>query len=582
MGSSFSFLRPQRPKFSQAEIRLATKNFSEVIGTGGFGRVYKGSIVIDDGRTDVAVKRRHELSLQGQAEFIKEIETLTEIRHRNIVSLIGYCDEKGDMILIYEYVANHSLKHHLNRSREGGASLTWRQRVNILIGAARGLCYLHEHTPNSSIIHRDVKSANILVDEKFEAKVADFGLARHVGFDISQVSTLPRGTDGYEDPHHRSSGGKLTRASDTYAFGVVVLEVLSGRKALDGLVYLSNWDFDREAREIVDSNVSGNISDRSLEICYDVAKTCLRYEPQQRPKMSEVLTRLESALVGLEQEVAKEEILSMTTNFSTPCGRNVFRGTLATGQVVAIKMLDSNLSHQEFLTKVSTISGLKHENVVKLLHYCVDDDLRALVYEFAPRGSLQDIFNGGRGAESLSWSQRIRIGVGVARGLCYLHQKNLMHYMIISNHVLLSDDGIVKITDTHLFTQSPSVGSYEGSDYGAPTERPLVKRKKTGVYSFGVVLLELLTGSSPFDPTERIEWTKHIPPLVKRLVRKEYVHDIIDAKLKADYSPRAAEKMAEIVHSCLRRSSDPRPEMSEILGSLEELLPQDSESRSYN
>ncbi|KAG6404313.1 hypothetical protein SASPL_136559 [Salvia splendens] len=577
MGPSFSFLKPQRPKFSLAEIRLATNDFSEEIGTGGFGKVYKG--FIDNGQTAVAVKRRNAWSLQGQSEFTKEIETLTEIRHRNIVSLIGYCDEKGDMILIYEYVANHSLKHHLNQSMAGGALLTWRQRINILIGAARGLCYLHEHAPNSSVIHRDVKSANILVNENFEAKVADFGLARHVGFDVSHVSTGPRGTDGYEDPHHKSSGGKLTRASDTYAFGVVVLEVLSGRKALDGLVYLSNWDFDREPHEIVDSNVSGNISDRSLKICYDVAKTCLLYEPKQRPKMREVLTQLESALVGLELEVPKEEIMSMTANLSMPCGKSVFRGTLETGQPVAIKRLDTNLPHQEILTK--------HENVVKLLHYCADDDQYFLVYEFAQQGSLYDILYGGRGVEleprpALSWAQRIRIGVGAARGLRYLHEKNLMHYMITSYHVSVFDDGTVKITDTHQLTQTYSVVSYEDSGHSAPTESLLIRRKKISIYSFGVVLLELLTGGPPFDPTQRIERPKEIDTLVNRLLRTVFVHEIVDAKLKADYPPRAAERLAEIARSCLQSPSNLRPDMSEVLNSLEELLPEDSKSGIYN
>ncbi|XP_042016403.1 pto-interacting protein 1-like [Salvia splendens] len=202
--------------------------------------------------------------------------------------------------------------------------------------------------------------------------------------------------------------------------------------------------------------------------------------------------------------------MSMTANFSMPCGTYVFRGTLKTGPPVAIKRLGTNLPHQEFLTKVSTIFGLKHENVVKLLHYCADNDQHFLVYEFAQQGSLYNILYGGRGIEpeprpALSWAQRIRIGVGAARGLRYLHEKNLMHYMIASDNVSVFDD-------------------------------------------------------------------------VNRLLRTVSVHEIVDAKLKADYPPRAAERMAEIACSCLQFPSNLSPEMSEVLNSLEELLPLDSQS----
>ncbi|KAL0401277.1 UNVERIFIED_CONTAM: Receptor-like protein kinase FERONIA [Sesamum latifolium] len=234
-------------RFSLAEILLATRNFSDahLIGKGGFGKVYKG--LIDNGRQIVAVKRLKSDSRQGAHEFLTEIETLTELRHVNLVSLIGYCNEHGEMILVYEYMPSGTLADHLYklaRNSDSDSSLTWKQRLSICIGAGRGLDYLHT---GNSLIHRDVKTSNILLDENFIAKVSDFGLAKHLtrGKSQTHVSTKVKGTFGYFDPTYFTTG-KLTRKSDTYAFGVVLLEVLSGRAAVDPSVaaneqILTNW-----------------------------------------------------------------------------------------------------------------------------------------------------------------------------------------------------------------------------------------------------------------------------------------------------------------------------------------------------
>ncbi|KAL0377607.1 UNVERIFIED_CONTAM: Receptor-like protein kinase FERONIA [Sesamum radiatum] len=185
-------------RFSLAEIRLATRNFDDAlfIGRGGFGNVYKG--LIDKGQTTVAVKRLKSNSRQGAHEFLTEIETLTELRHVNLVSLIGYCNEHGEMILVYDYMAGGTLVDHLyKRQRESNecTSLTWKQRLNICIGAGRGLDYLHT---GHGVIHRDVKASNILLDENFAAKVSDFGLAKHEKRSTSEshVSTNVKGTKG--------------------------------------------------------------------------------------------------------------------------------------------------------------------------------------------------------------------------------------------------------------------------------------------------------------------------------------------------------------------------------------------------
>ncbi|KAK4477556.1 hypothetical protein RD792_016788 [Penstemon davidsonii] len=309
-------------RFSLAEIRSATQNFSNAffIGKGGFGIVYKG--LIDNGRETVAIKRLKPSSRQGKREFWTEIETLSELRHNNLVSLIGYCNEYREMILVYDYMKCGTLADHLYKHARDGekdSSLTWKQRLNICIGAGRGLDYLHT---GHGIIHRDVKSSNILLDENFISKVSDFGLAKPEDRNKlqSHVSTKVKGTHGYIDPYYVRFS-KLTTKSDTYAFGVVLLEVLCGRPAMDRRLgedecFITKWAQNRinkgEVEQIVDSSLIGEISANSLKVFVGIAESCLHDEPKKRPAMAQVVLQLELALE--QQESRKVAIPNQITN----------------------------------------------------------------------------------------------------------------------------------------------------------------------------------------------------------------------------------------------------------------------------
>ncbi|WOH09692.1 hypothetical protein DCAR_0729150 [Daucus carota subsp. sativus] len=290
-------------KFSVEDIKLATKNFDEnfVIGTGGFGNVYKG--YMKKGTCPVAIKRLNPSSRQGAHEFHTEITILSNLRHRHLVPLIGCCDDTGEMILVYEYMDHGTLRAHLY----GGDNppLSWKQRLQICIDAAKGLHYLHAGAERI-IIHRDVKSTNILLDEKMVAKVSDFGLSKMgpSGTSVTHMSTIVKGSFGYLDPEYYLRR-QLTTKSDVYSFGVVLFEVLCARPVImQDLPYeqmnLAEWSRNCYRNgllgEIVDKNVAGEITAESLEKFGEVGYSCLRDHGTDRPTMSNVVWGLESAL----------------------------------------------------------------------------------------------------------------------------------------------------------------------------------------------------------------------------------------------------------------------------------------------
>ncbi|KAK7340671.1 hypothetical protein VNO77_21381 [Canavalia gladiata] len=292
--------------FSIIEIRAATINFDDifVVGVGGFGKVYKG--YIDDGAKPVAIKRFIPSNLQGVQEFKTEVEMLSQLSHPHLVSLIGYCNDEDDMIIVYDFMGNGTLRDHLYGSKN--APLSWNQRLEICIGAGLGLEYLHNGA-EYNVIHRDVKSSNILLDEKWVAKISDFGLCKIGPDGVSKfhVTTQVKGSLGYLDPEY-SKTKRLTHKSDVYSFGVVLLEVLCGRPPLlrkvEGMQRsLVEWAQTCHSEggpqallQMVDPFLTGTILPQCLDKFVETVLKCVVHDGNQRPSITQVVKGLQLAL----------------------------------------------------------------------------------------------------------------------------------------------------------------------------------------------------------------------------------------------------------------------------------------------
>ncbi|KAL0378052.1 UNVERIFIED_CONTAM: LEAF RUST 10 DISEASE-RESISTANCE LOCUS RECEPTOR-LIKE PROTEIN KINASE-like 1.3 [Sesamum radiatum] len=291
--------------FSYAELEEATDNFSasRELGDGGFGAVYYG--VLPDGRI-VAVKRLYENNFKRVEQFMNEVGILTRLRHQNLVTLYGCTSKRSrELLLVYEYVPNGTVADHLHGKRANSGLLSWAVRLKIAIETADALAYLHR----SDIIHRDVKTNNILLDNDFHVKVADFGLSRLFPTDVTHVSTAPQGTPGYVDPEYYQCY-QLTEKSDVYSFGVVLIELISSLQAVDTNrhrhdINLANMAINKiqnhTLHELVDSSLgfeTNSVVRRMATLVAELAFRCLQQERDMRPSMEEVL----EALRGIQNE----------------------------------------------------------------------------------------------------------------------------------------------------------------------------------------------------------------------------------------------------------------------------------------
>ncbi|KAK9287184.1 hypothetical protein L1049_015595 [Liquidambar formosana] len=299
---------PNLRMFTFAELKAATRNFraDTVLGEGGFGKVFKGWLdekapSRSNTGSVIAVKKLNSESLQGFQEWQSEVDFLGRLSHPNLVKLLGYCWEEKELLLVYEFMQKGSLEHHLFGRGSAVQPLPWDIRLKVAIGAARGLAFLH--TSEKQVIYRDFKASNILLDGSYNAKISDFGLAK-MGPSASQshVTTRVMGTYGYAAPEYVATGHLYVK-SDVYGFGVVLVEMLTGLRALDmnrpnGKHNLVDWikpylSDRRKLKSQMDSRLEGKYPSKAATQTAQLALKCIAPEPKNRPSMEEVLETLE-------------------------------------------------------------------------------------------------------------------------------------------------------------------------------------------------------------------------------------------------------------------------------------------------
>ncbi|CAD5166812.1 unnamed protein product [Musa acuminata subsp. malaccensis] len=346
-------LQLENRQFTYMELKNITNNFQKVLGKGGFGTVFYGCL--EDG-TEVAVKMRSQASSQGTDQFLAEAQHLTRVHHRTLVSMVGYCNDGDYLALVYEYMAQGTLQDHLQGRTHSTRPLSWRQRLLIAVEAAEGLEYLHKGC-KPALIHRDVKTANILLSEKLEAKIADFGLSKAFQSEVNtHVSTAVVGTPGYLDPEYYNTF-QISEKSDVYSFGVVLLELITGQPPIvqsaehAHIVQRVRQRLGRgNIEDVVDAKLQGNYDVNSVWKCADIALKCTSQASHQRPTMADVVMQLKESL---ELETSPDRTENLVT-----CSENLYTEV-------------SNIS--------DTNSALEIENIARMSDVCgpsisVDDD----------------------------------------------------------------------------------------------------------------------------------------------------------------------------------------------------------------
>nr|KAJ0226203.1 hypothetical protein LSAT_V11C100018250 [Lactuca sativa] len=653
------------------DIKLATKKFTQtVIGEGTYGDVYRAELdhfdrkvffslekkkkggVPPKKRSTVAIKRiKIRKDKQGEEGFDAEIKMLTCCDHQNIVSLLGFCKDPH-IILVYEYVSRGSLDRYLG-STDNFLNLNWLQRVKMCIDIAHGLKYLHTKAGRKArIIHRDIKSGNILLTENWEAKIADFGLSKY-GTENTKEKSLHTvhiaGTEVYLDPEYEKKS-KLTTATDIYSFGVVLFEILSGTLAYDpvytkehprGIAHVArrrlkegtmNDMVDHRLWETTHEN-SSTISTRpnqcSLHAFFKVAYRCLEDTQAKRPTAKHIIKKLQDVLCLQETNLKRLpisfiDIQSATQDFS----KTYLTGLDAYGKVytAALDHFNSNCfftiqektrdelhmkscstvvirrilvrkdKQQGFLADIRMLTTYKHPNVVSLLGFCEEGTSIILIYEHASKGSLRDYLGNIGYLGNLTWVQRLKICIDIARGLIYLHRPvedkpSIIHGHITSGSIFFTENWQAKIADLGLSkfchkNQKPSTMDKKGNIvhtqvYMDPEYHP--SNKQSDIYSFGVILFEILSGRLAYDSIYTKKNTKGIATVAQQRFHNETIEEMVDPRLMEETDENIStlnkrpyldslDVFSEIAYKCVAETQARRPSAEEIVKKLEEAL----------
>nr|XP_043627990.1 probable receptor-like serine/threonine-protein kinase At4g34500 [Erigeron canadensis] len=613
------------------DIVSATDNFSKknFIKRGHFTDIYKGKLLLrsKEDWIDVVIRRYLPSFRLLQNEFLREIQKHSDlINHTNTLPIVGFCDENGEKIMVFEYQQNGSLEKYITDP----TALTWSQKLKICLGAASFLRHVHENIEsglqqNNGFDH-EIKSSKILLDKDWEARVFCFG------FDIRHYVTrinLSFSRSSYTDPEYNGS-----HMSDVYAFGVILFEVICGKKAAEvnnkdgGSGYDSfvrmvkkHYEDRRTLNDIINPDLRKQKNRFSLPIVSEIAYNCVQ-EGSKRPSMNRIVEGLEQALyISLKEEklmeIQLDVILSATNKFDETCciGKGgygkVYKAQLYLSEImnddklpryrttVAIKHITrkDEIVNKEFRDDLEFLHGCDHPNILHLFGFCVEGE-RILVCEYASNGSLDDYLESVDKIINLTWDQRLKMCLGIANGLNYLHKamgdkRVIIHRDIKSGNILLDENLEVKIADFGLSifhpTNNPESTIYPKILAGTPgyADPEYMKtgklRVESDIYSFGVVLFEILSGKLAYDPFYTNQHEKGLAPTARKHFNNGTIMELVDARLmneahelsstlKLGPDKRSLVAFCEVASKCLAKTQVLRPKMNFIIEELVKAL----------
>ncbi|WVZ91560.1 hypothetical protein U9M48_037712 [Paspalum notatum var. saurae] len=599
--------------FTEEEIKIITRNYNTLIGKGAFGEVYKG--VLDD-YSSVAVKRYiHNV----KESFAKEVIVHCQINHRNVVRLIGYCIGENTLMMVTEYISKGNLSDILHHSK---ISISLERRLDIAIDCAEALSYMH-YQMYGQVIHGDIKPANILLDGNLNAKISDFGISKLLSTDNTLYTTHVLGSIGYMDPLFARSGC-LTSKSDVYSFGVVLLELITRRKAVDDgeISLIENFTQAiakrKKIREFYDVKIADYNNMRILDDIGKLAVKCLAMDIEKRPKMKDVeecLRMLRKSQLHTQEkktffgwirrgkqpgqniipiEVVERNVLTpvkakhLLGSFGSVdledllrasaevLGRSKYGTTYKTclekGLVLTVKRLKSvDVPEAVVKERVAIIGAIEHELIVPLLHYYVSKDEKLLVYDYFPNSSLSSNLHGNNSVP-LGWKTRSAIALSVARAVAYIHSTNAAasHGNLDSYNILLTESHEARVSEHGLKFLFSTPTSVTNNSFA----------QKDDVYSYGVVLLQMITGKSPIHRAiskepDLLDWVLSIP-------HEQWATEAFDKKLLTENS--VVEEMVQFVKlaiHCCDKNPTLRPEMSEVVQQIDEIRGSTSGDRQF-
>ncbi|KAL8201795.1 hypothetical protein R6Q57_010942 [Mikania cordata] len=618
-------------RFLLSDIVLATENFAEIncIGLDMNGEVYKAelehfginSLLETKGKNNgepsnetrtVAIKRiTNRTGVQGKQGFFSELEMRTSYKHPNIVSLLGFCDEGDELILVYEHASKRSLDDYL-KNVNTMKSFSWTQRLHLCLKIAVGLNHLHTKMNN---VHGDIRSANILLDENLEVKIAYFGISK-----LNPTNKEVR-MEVYEDPEYQKRG-KFSRETDIYSFGVILFEIFSWRLAYDSVyIGINDRGLAHIARQCINDGTIESLMDPKLKEDNDediftsiggpnqdslitflkIASKCLG-KTVEHPTMETIIKELEIALhfheiLHKKLKMSLKNLASATENFDekncVQSGRfwKAYKGELLFPQddtntsgrtTIVAKRWVSNYSHgyHQFRTEVNALFKCKHENITGLIGYCNEMDEKIIVYEHMSNGSLDKCLKDAY----LTWMKRLKICIDVASGLEFLHQggvaiKKVVHRGIKSSSILLNNDWKAKISNMELASldslhqnmEHVNDSAYDAFGYLDPLYKQGFLAEESDIYSLGVVLFEILCGRLACAEGCK-DHSQSLGPLAKRCYEEGKLDDIVFDGIKEQIGPESLATFANIAYRCLLDKSEERPKAREVVMHLKKVL----------